>query len=245
MPDQVRPHAVRPPRPGTGVTEDGRRLVELTSYQRRGSRLSSKQQNAWDRRSAEWLIPEGAVDEPGFELSHWFGRDAPLIVEVGSGNGEALAALAAARPEYDVLGFEVWRPGVATTFAHLERSGARNVRLLTVDAVWGLDHLLGAGALAELWTFFPDPWHKSRHHKRRLVSPSFAALVSSRLEVGGRWRLATDWAGYAEHISTVLDGESSLSGGPTERWAERPLTRFERKAVQENRPVVDFTYRRH
>ena len=238
------PTQARPPRPGTGVTEDGRRLVELTSYQRRGSRLNSKQQNAWDRRAGEWLIPEEAVDEPGFSLRDWFGREAPLIVEVGSGNGEALATLAAARPAYDVLGFEVWRPGVATTFAHLERSGAENVRLLTVDAVWGIEHLLRPGALAELWTFFPDPWHKSRHHKRRLIGASFASTVAQRLRPGGIWRLATDWAGYAEHIATVLDEEPSLTGGPTERWTERPLTRFERRAIEEDRPVVDFVYRR-
>ena len=235
---------VRPARPGTGLTEDGRRLQVVTSYARRGSRLSAKQQQAWDRRASEWLIPEGAVDEPGFDPARWFGREAPLIVEIGSGNGESVAALAAARPSYDVLAFEVWRPGVASTFLELERTGATNVRLLAVDAVWCLEQLFAPGRLAELWTFFPDPWHKKRHHKRRLVSPPFAALAASRLAPGATWRLATDWAEYAEQIGLVLDAEPLLEGGVTERWAERPMTKFERRGLREGRSVTDLTYTR-
>ena len=114
----------RPPRPGTGVTEDGRRLQVLTTYARRGSRLTPTQQAAWDRHADEWLIPESAVDEPSFVPARWFGREAPLVVEIGSGNGESVAAMAAARPSYDVLAFEVWRPGVASTFLNLEEAGA-------------------------------------------------------------------------------------------------------------------------
>jgi tRNA (guanine-N7-)-methyltransferase len=235
---------VRPARPGTGLTEDGRRLQVLTTYTRRGSRLSPKQQGAWDRHVDEWLIPETAVDEAAFDVSRWSGRTAPLIVEIGSGNGEAVAALAAARPSYDVLAFEVWRPGVASTFFHLEEAGVDNVRLLSVDAVWSMENLLGPGSLAELWTFFPDPWHKKRHHKRRLVTPEFAALAASRLAPGGLWRLATDWPDYAEQIEAALAGEPLLEGGRTARWEERPVTKFERRAVAEGRGIADFCYRR-
>ena len=234
----------RPPRPGTGLTEDGRRLQVLTTYTRRGSRLTPVQRAAWERHVDEWLIPEIAVDEPTFEPARWFGREAPLIVEIGSGNGESVAAMAAARPAYDVLAFEVWRPGVASTFLNLEESGATNVRLLAVDAVWCLEHLFDPGRLAELWTFFPDPWHKKRHHKRRLLAPSFAALESSRLEPGGVWRLATDWAEYAEQMLEVLDAEPTLEGGRVERWDERPVTRFERKGRDVGRDIADFCYRR-
>jgi tRNA (guanine-N7-)-methyltransferase len=152
--------------------------------------------------------------------------------------------MAAARPAYDVLAFEVWRPGVASTFLHLEESGATNVRVLSVDAVWCLEHLFGPGRLAELWTFFPDPWHKKRHHKRRLVTPGFAALAASRLAPGSAWRLATDWPDYAEQIRTVLDDEPLLEGGEVERWAERPVTKFERRGLAEGRPVADFCYTR-
>lgn len=235
---------VRPARPGTELTEDGRRLQVLTTYTRRGSRLTPKQQAAWDRHVEEWLIPEGAVDDEPFDLERWFGRRAPLIVEIGSGNGESVAQLAATRPAYDVLAFEVWRPGVASTFVHLEQSGARNVRLLSVDAVWSVEHLIGPGQLAELWTFFPDPWHKKRHHKRRLVTPAFARVAVSRLAVGAAWRLATDWPDYAEQIEEVLGAEPAVEGGRTQRWAERPVTRFERRGIAEGRPIQDFCYRR-
>ena len=234
----------RPARPGTGVTGDGRRLQVLTSYARRGGRLTPGQQRVWDRHVEEWLIPESAVDEPAFEPARWFGREAPLVVEIGSGVGEAVASLAASRPAYDVLAFEVWRPGVASTFLHLERAGVENVRLLSVDAVWCLEHLFAPGRLAELWTFFPDPWHKKKHRKRRLVTPPFAALAASRLAVGGRWRLATDWPDYAEQIAETLDAEPAFVGGATERWEERPVTRFERRAVVEGRAVTDFCYQR-
>ena len=235
---------VRPARPGTGTTADGRRLQVLTTYTRRGSRLSPKQQQAWDRHVDEWLIPEEVVDATTFDPARWFGREAPLIVEIGSGNGEAVAALAAARPESNVLAFEVWRPGVASTFQHLEQTGATNVRLLSVDAVWCMEHLFAAGQLAELWTFFPDPWHKKRHHKRRLITPSFAALAASRLGAGAQWRLATDWGDYAVWIREVLAGEPLLEGGPVERWSDRPVTRFERRGVAEGRSITDFCYRR-
>jgi tRNA (guanine-N7-)-methyltransferase len=238
------PEKVRPARPGTGLTEDGRRLQVLTTYTRRGSRLTPKQQAAWDRHVDEWLIPESAVDDDPFDVSGHFGREAPLVVEIGSGNGEAVASLAAARPSYDILAFEVWRPGVASTFHELEQAGIENVRLLSVDAVWSMENLLGPGSLAELWTFFPDPWHKKRHHKRRLVSPDFAALAASRLVPGGLWRLATDWPDYAEQIDAVLAAEPLLEGGRTERWGERPMTKFERRGLAEGRPVADFCYRR-
>ncbi len=175
---------VRPARPHTGLTEDGRRIREVLTYSRRGSRLSDAQAEVWTRRAGEWWVPDEAVDAPDFSWSRWFGREAPLIVEIGSGIGEATVALAAARPDHDVLAFEVWRPGVAETFHALERAGLENVRLISVDAVWSMTHLFAPGSLAELWTFFPDPWPKQRHHRRRLVNAEFAALAASRLRPG-------------------------------------------------------------
>jgi tRNA (guanine-N7-)-methyltransferase len=234
----------RPPRPHTGFTDDGRRLATLTTYRRRGSRFTPRQRGAWDRHAPDWVIPDEAVDEPGFTLRSWFGREAPLVVEIGSGVGEATAALAAARPECDVLAFEVWRPGVADTLLQLERRGATNVRLLGVDAVWSFEQLLAPASISELWTFFPDPWPKKKHHRRRLVTPAFAALVADRLVPGGAWRLATDWPDYAEQMSQVLTTEPRLRGGVVERWEERPVTRFERRGLREGRPSVDLCYRK-
>jgi tRNA (guanine-N7-)-methyltransferase len=232
-----------PARPHLRFTEDGRRVREVLSYARRGSRFTPSQQEAWDAHHERWVIPEGAVDDPGFSLEAWFGRQAPLVVEIGSGVGEATAALAARRPEVDVLALEVWRPGVAHTLGLLADAGADNVRLLAVDAVWALEYLVPMASVEEVWTFFPDPWPKKRHHKRRLVSPQFAHLVASRLGTGGLWRLATDWPHYAEQMQTILDAEPGLVGGEVDRWAERPLTRFERKGVAAGRRIVDLTYR--
>lgn len=249
--------AVPAARPAGPLTPDGRPVQRITSYARRGNRLTPRQQAAWDQHAAAWLIPSQEVvvatagkDAGGgpasapLDQERWFGRKAPLVVEIGSGVGEAVAPLAAARPDHDVLALEVWRPGVASTFARLAHEGAGNVRLLELDAVWALEHLFVAGQLAELWTFFPDPWPKKRHHKRRLITPAVAALAASRLAAGAAWRLATDWPDYAEAMVEVLDAEPGLSGGPCERWADRPLTKFERRGRAEGRPVVDLCYRR-
>jgi len=214
------------------------------SYARRGSRLTPRQQAAWDAHHEAWVIPEQAVDRPGFSLPERFGRRSPLIVEVGCGVGEATAVLAAARPAYDVLALEVWRPGVASTLERLAEAGVTNVRLCGVDAVWSLEHLVVEDSLAELWTFFPDPWPKTRHHKRRLVTPRFARLAATRLAPGAWWRLATDWADYAQQMVDVLDDEPWLEGGRVERWADRPVTRFERKGLAAGREITDLAYRR-
>ena len=230
------------PRPHHKTTPEGRRMREVLSYSRRGNRFTPRQREAWEAHHRRFVVPEEAVDEPGFSWRSWFGRDAPLVVEIGSGVGEATAALAAARPEVDVLALEVWRPGVADTLWKLHDAGAENVRLCSLDAAWTLEQRLAPGSLAGLWTFFPDPWPKTRHHKRRLVGPAFAALAASRLAPGAVWRLATDWADYAEQMQAVLDAEPQLEGGRIERWAERPVTRFERKGLDVGREIVDLAY---
>ncbi len=216
----------------------------MLSYSRRGSRFSPRQAAAWEAHHAAWVVPEEAVDEPGFSWESWFDRSAPLVVEIGSGVGEATVALAAARPDVNVLAFEVWRPGVASTLDRLAEAGVTNVRLCSVDAAWCLEHLFADGALHELWTFFPDPWHKTRHHKRRLVSERFASVAAHRLAVGGWWRLATDWADYAEQMQQLLDAEPLLRGGVVSRWDDRPVTKFERKGVAAGRAIVDLAYQR-
>jgi tRNA (guanine-N7-)-methyltransferase len=238
-------HPVTPPaRPHHRFTEDGRRMREVLSYSRRGKRFTPHQQGAWDAHHEAWVIPDEAVDEPGFRLADWFGREAPLVVEIGSGVGEATGVLAAARPAYDVLALEVWRPGVASSLAEVAAAGATNVRFCSVDAVWVLEHLVVADSLAGLWTFFPDPWPKTRHHKRRLVNARFAALAASRLAPGAEWRLATDWADYAEQMLAVLEAEPALAGGEVPRWEDRPVTKFERKGVEAGRAITDLRYQR-
>jgi tRNA (guanine-N7-)-methyltransferase len=233
-----------PANPRQRYTEDGRRMREVLSYSRRGGRFTPSQQEAWDAHHLDWVVPVEAVDDPAFSWRELFGRSAPLIVEIGSGVGEATAVLAAQRPAYDIVAVEVWRPGVAHTLGLLAAAGAENVRLLSLDAVWCLENLFEPGELEELWTFFPDPWPKQRHHKRRLVTPEFATLAASRLRQGGIWRLATDWVEYADQMRNVLDAEPQLTGGPVERWADRPVTKFERKGLAVGRDITDLAYRR-
>ena len=179
-----------------------------------------------------------------------FGREAPLLVpEIGSGMGDATAAMAAARPDVDVLAVEVYRPGIAQTFAHLAVAGATNVRVLRADAVQVFKQAVPADRLDEVWTFFPDPWPKRKHIKRRLVTPEFAELVASRLRSGGRWWLATDWEPYARQMMPALSGCALLRNPNADRpggWATRPefrpITRFERRGAREGRPIFDLEF---
>lgn len=234
----------RPARPRHRFTKEGRRIREVHTYARRGGRLTPRQQLAWEAHRDRWVVPEEAVADPDFDWHRWFGRRAPLVVEIGSGVGEATVALAARRPAYDVVAFEVWRPGVADTLERIAATGVENVRVCSVDAVWSMAHLVAPGQVAELWTFFPDPWHKTRHHKRRLVTPSFARLAATRLAPGGAWRLATDWDDYATRMREVLDAEAMLDGAVVPRWQDRPVTRFERRGRAAGRTVTDLCYRR-
>lgn len=219
-------------------------MREVLTYARRGSRFTPQQQSAWDEYADAWVIPDERVDALGAEVLGRFGREAPLIVEIGSGIGEATAATAAAYPDHNVLAFEVWRPGVADTLARLAKADVANVRLLQVDAVWSMEHLLAPGSVSELHTWFPDPWPKARHHKRRLVMPTFAHLAASRLVPGGLWRLATDWQDYADQMVEVLHNEPLLEGGVVPRWSVRPVTKFERKGLAADRSITDLAYRR-
>jgi tRNA (guanine-N7-)-methyltransferase len=234
----------RPARPHQRLTDDGRRMREVLSYSRRGGRFTPTQAAAWEQHAERWVIPDDAVDDPGFSLADWFGREAPVIVEIGPGVGEATGVLAAARPDHDVLALEVWRPGVAAALAEVAAAGADNVRFCAVDAAWVIENLVPPDWLAGLWTFFPDPWPKKKHHKRRLVSPEFGALAASRLRPGAQWRLATDWADYGEQMRDVLDAVPLLHGGPVPRWSERPVTKFERKGLAAGRTITDLCYTR-
>ncbi|MCL2612049.1 MAG: tRNA (guanosine(46)-N7)-methyltransferase TrmB [Nocardioidaceae bacterium] len=239
-----RREGVTPARPHHKLTDDGRPVREVLTYSRRGSRFTPKQQTAWDAYADRWVVPDEAVDASDFAWSDWFGREAPMVVEIGGGVGEATAALAARRPSSNFLALEVWLPGVADGLARVGEAGLDNVRFCSVDAVWLFENRIAEASVRELWTFFPDPWHKKRHHKRRLVTPPHAHLLASRLVEGGTWRLATDWAEYAEQMAEVLDAEPLLEGGRTERWDERPLTKFERKGIAVGRDIADLAYRR-
>ena len=240
----TRPHAGRTgsARPHERYTPDGRRVREVVSYARRSARLTERQHRAWEAHSDAWVVDSLAVELGETSWAEVFGREAPLVVEIGSGVGEATAAYAAAHPEHDVLAIEVWRPGVADLLHRVAEVGASNVRVVERDAVDCLEHVIREASVHELWTFFPDPWPKSRHHKRRLISEVFAEHVARALAPGGVWRLATDWPPYAERMREVLDASDALVGGEVARWDGRPLTKFERRGLAAGRPVVDLAY---
>lgn len=167
-----------------------------------------------------------------------FGREAPLVVEIGSGMGEATVAMAAADPGRDVLAVEVHTPGLGALLRRVEGLGLTNVRVVEAD---GLDVLRAQapGSLDEVRVFFPDPWPKARHHKRRLVTAAFCDLVAARLRTGGRLHVATDWASYAEQVRDVLTAHPLLDLVGTDRGA-RPVTRFERQGLAAGRPPRDL-----
>ena len=205
---------------------------EVVSFVRRSARMTDSQARAWQAHAHRWVIevptratstsisPDAAVD-----WAEAFGRDAPLVVEIGPGKGESLVAAALRDPERNHVGFEVYQPAVAATLVKLAKHDIENVRLLMSDGVAGISTLIPSGGLAELRTFFPDPWHKTSHHKRRLVNPAFVDLVASRLAPGGIWRLATDWENYANWMRETLDPipnwRTSTADGPPDGRAAR------------------------
>lgn len=227
---------------------------DVVSFVRRSARMNDAQRKAWDAHRDRFVLEVESADtstsispDASLDLTQHFGRSGPLIVEIGSGIGDSLVPMAAARPDANVLAFEVFEPGVAQTMARLVRHGVDNVRIVIADGAQGLATLVGDGQLTELWTFFADPWHKSRHHKRRLVSRDLAAIVAAKLAPGGLWRLATDWADYAEWMREALDhapGLTNVHGGWAPRYGGRPLTKFEKRGMDEGRDIYDLTYAR-
>ncbi len=216
----------------------------MRSYVRRTTRMTPAQRAAIEARWPEYGVePRGLMD-----LDRLFGRRAPRVLEIGFGNGEALAGLARAHPEQDYLGIDVFDPGIGRLLASIVEHDLTNVRLLRGDAAEILRDHVPAGSLAAVLLWFPDPWPKKRHHKRRLVQPAFVALVASRLEPGGRFHLATDWENYAEQMLEVLEAEPALTNvaGPG-AWSdrgERPVTKFERRGLGLGHGVRDLIYAR-
>jgi len=178
-----------------------------------------------------------------------WGRSAPLIVEIGSGQGHAIVHAARTRPADDFLAVEVFRAGLARTMLDAERAGLTNLRLVEANAPEVLEHLLPAGSVDELWVFFPDPWHKNKHTKRRLVQPEFAPLAFRALRPGGVLRLATDWEDYAVQMRAVLDAASGFvrvdaAADWAPRFEGRAMTAFEKKGERAGRAIRDLAYRR-
>lgn len=210
----------------------------VRTYKPRRSRITARAQTALVQQS-ELLLPVG---EDALDLASIWGPGTPVVVEIGSGDGSAAAAMAAADPSTGILAIDVHTPGIGDLLATLADAGVDNVRVIEGDALHVLDRMIGPHALAGVRSFFPDPWPKARHHKRRLVQPGVLDLVHSRLVDGGYWHLATDWAEYAEWIEEAFAADERWAGGRIDRPAARPVTRFERRALRDGRPIVDLCF---
>ena len=225
--------------------DDALHARHIRSFVLRQGRITQAQQRAYDA-----LLPSLGIPYANARLdpAAAFGRSAPLIVEIGFGMGEGTAQIAAAHPDVDYLGIEVHNPGVGSLLDKIGRAGLGNVRIIQHDAVEVMRDMIAPATLAGAHVFFPDPWHKKRHHKRRLLQAPFASLLASRIAPGGYLHVATDWAEYAVQILAVLDAEPLL-GNTVERYAPRPdyrpLTRFEQRGVRLGHEVFDLVFRRH
>ena len=214
----------------------------IRSYVVRPGRIGPGQARALAELGPRFLLPFRA--EP-VDFTAAFGRRVPLVLEIGFGMGDATAKIAAARPETDFLGIEVHPPGVGALLKRIGELGLENVRIVQHDAVEVLEHMVAPGSLAGAHVFFPDPWHKSRHHKRRLVQPPFVRLLASRLAAGATLHCATDWEPYAAQMLEVLSAEPTLrntADGYAERPALRPLTKFENRGLGLGHGVRDLVF---
>ncbi|MDZ8171148.1 tRNA (guanosine(46)-N7)-methyltransferase TrmB [Microbacterium xanthum] len=225
------------------------------SFVRRSGRMSEAQERAWSDLSARYVVPverdvaaTSILPGTAIDPAETFGRAARLVVEIGSGQGHAIVHAAGADPQTDFLAVEVFRAGLARTMLDADRAGIGNLRLVEANAPEVLRHLLPEGSVDEVWIFFPDPWHKKRHTKRRLVDPTFPPIVAQALRRGGVLRLATDWEDYAVQMREVMDAATGFVREFTGDWAPRfegrVLTAFERKGERVGRDIRDLAYRR-
>ena len=217
----------------------------IRSYVLRTGRMRSGRQRALAELGPRFVLPFGIAP---LDAEAVFGRRAPLVLEIGFGMGTATAEIAARMPDTDFLGVEVHEPGVATLLGLIAERGLANLRIVRHDAVEVLTAMIAPASLAGVNLFFPDPWPKLRHHKRRLVQPAFAALVASRLAPGGVLHCATDWAPYAAQMLGVLSGEpllvntASSADGYAPRPDHRPLTKFEARGLRLGHGVRDLVF---
>ena len=216
----------------------------IRSFVVRAGRIGPGQVRALAELAPRYVLPFAALGPVDFAAA--FGRAAPLVVEIGFGMGATTAAIATAQPESNFLGIEVHPPGVGALLQRIDADGLVNVRIVQHDAVEVLESMIATASLAAIHIFFPDPWHKKRHHKRRLIQPAFVALLASRLAPGATLHCATDWQPYAEQMIQVLSNEPSLENSTDEGFAprpeSRPLTKFEQRGLERGHGVWDLIF---
>lgn len=222
----------------------GEKLQRIHSFVRREGRITRAQQRALTEYQQQFIVePALALFDP----RAWFGRNAPLVLEVGFGDGEALLSMASAHPEWDFLGIEVHRPGIGHLLLRAHSLAINNVRVICDDAVQVLEHWVPASALQRIQVFFPDPWPKTRHHKRRLIQAERVALWSRKIKPLGALHCATDCADYAQAMLAILNATPTLEncavdGGFVPRPAWRALTKFEQRAQRLGHGIRDLLF---
>jgi tRNA (guanine-N7-)-methyltransferase len=216
----------------------------IRSFVTRAGRVSTGQRRALDEFGPSFVLGF-SPEQPDWDAV--FGRRAPRVLEIGFGMGGTTAEIAATRPSDDFLGVEVHEPGVGALLKLIGEHDLTNIRIIQHDAVEVLEHMIAPESLDGVHIYFPDPWHKARHHKRRLIQPKFVALLVSRLKPGGYIHLATDWQNYAEQMLEVLSAEPELQNtadGYAPRPDYRPVTKFERRGIKLGHGVWDLVFRR-
>jgi tRNA (guanine-N7-)-methyltransferase len=216
----------------------------IKSFVHRRGTITQGQKSAFIRHADKWLVPYKAQT---LDLTQAFGHEAPTILEIGFGMGETTAAIALARPTDHFLGVEVFDGGVGALLNRLHNQEIANVRIIQHDAVEVLRDMIAPNTLAGVHIYFPDPWHKTRHHKRRLIQTAFVNLLSSRIQPGGYLHCATDWEHYARQMLAVLSAEPSLANtceGFAPRPEYRPLTKFEARGLRLGHGVFDLIFKR-
>lgn len=217
--------------------------ARIRSFIRRQGRLTQSQQLALVRYSEKYCLDPHSP----YQFRHVFGRQAPLIFEIGFGNGESLSQMAGENPDFDYLGVEVHRPGIGHLLKRLTEMKIDNVRVYCHDAVDILENHIPDGSLFAVHLFFPDPWPKTKHHKRRIIRPEFVSLVARKLQSGGYFHAATDWPHYAESmlkdLSKAMDlKNASPTGDYCLRPYSRPITKFERRGLALGHPIRDLIF---
>ena len=216
----------------------------IRSFVTRAGRVSTGQRRAMDELGPRFVVPY-SPDPVNWDAL--FGRQAPRVLEIGFGMGATTAEIAAARPGDDFIGVEVHEPGVGALLKLIGEAALTNIRIIQHDAVEVLEHMIEPGTLDGVHIFFPDPWHKARHHKRRLIQPPFVALLASRLKPGAYLHCATDWQNYAEQMLEVLGADPSLENTAPDyapRPDYRPVTKFERRGLRLGHGVWDLVFKR-
>ncbi|MEI7374335.1 tRNA (guanosine(46)-N7)-methyltransferase TrmB [Dickeya chrysanthemi] len=227
--------------------ENGRPLRRIRSFVRRQGRLTKGQQQALDD---FWPVMGVEYQNEPLDFARLFGRDAPVVLEIGFGMGASLVTMAQQHPEQNFIGIEVHVPGVGACLGAAQEAGVDNLRVMCHDAVEVLERMIPDGSLAMVQLFFPDPWHKARHNKRRIVQAPFAELVKRKLAIGGVFHMATDWEPYAQHMLEVMSavaGYRNLSdhNDYVPRPASRPLTKFEARGQRLGHGVWDLMFERN